>query len=245
MSKTIAVSGKGGTGKTTIAAIMIRILKEKYSNGKGILGIDADPNSCLALTLGVDVVDTISKIREQARNKKADNTGMDRTRSFEYGIQQVISEASGFDLLTMGQPEGPDCYCAANNLLRQFMDKLNSQYSYVVIDNEAGMEHLSRRTTNNVDLLFIIAEPTPIGKVTAQRISNLTKTLPIEVKETGIIWNKADSNAEVDGINNFGCVPLDNLVLEASMQGKAISDIDADSPAIMAIRKILENKLTN
>ncbi len=101
---------------------------------------------------------------------------MDRVRSFQYGIQQALTEANGFDLLTMGHPEGPSCYCAANNLLRQFMDELSETYSFVVLDNEAGMEHLSRRTTNNVDLLCIIADPNPIGEMTARRISGLADT---------------------------------------------------------------------
>lgn len=240
MTKTIAISGKGGSGKTTLAAMMIRALTAQSS--MSVLAVDADPNSCLALTMGVEVTSTIAKIREQAR-KGAPNDGMDRVRSLEYSLQQAITEAVGFDLLTMGQPEGPDCYCAANNLLRQFTDKLNSQYGFVVIDNEAGMEHLSRRTTNNIDLLCIVAEDSPIGRITAERISDLAKSLPIEVKQTGIIWNKSDSTKDLNGIQTFGCVPYDRAVEDISMQGKAINELETDSPAFLAVQQIIKQRL--
>jgi CO dehydrogenase maturation factor len=239
MATTIAISGKGGSGKTTIAAMIIRFLLEK-SDSNTVLAVDADPNSCLGLTLGIQPVSTIADIREAARAKPPTNTGMDRVRSVEYGIQQAITEAKGFDLLTMGRPEGPDCYCAVNNLLRKFLDELSSQYQFVVIDNEAGMEHLSRRTTNNVDVLFIVAEQTPIGSVTAKRIFALAKQLPISVKQIGIIWNIADSNKKLNGIDIFGHIPYDKDVFDTSMQGKTIFDIKEKNTAFLAIQKILE-----
>ena len=242
MKATIAVSGKGGTGKTTISAIIIRELIAQYS--KAVLAVDADPNACLALTLGVDTYGTVSSLREQAKAKDPTNAGIDRLTSFEYGLQQIITEASNFDLVTMGQPEGPSCYCAANNLLRKYLDKLSNQYEFVVLDNEAGMEHLSRRTTNNIDVLFIIAEPTPIGQVTAQRIFKLTRTLPITIKNTGVIWNKSNSVIDVDGINNYGTVPFDQSLVDTMMQGKSVLDIENNSPAITAIRQILKTVLS-
>ncbi len=143
----------------------------------------------------------------------------------------------------MGHPEGPSCYCAANNLLRSFMDKLNNAYSFVVLDNEAGMEHLSRRTTNNVDLLLIIAEPGSIGQITAKRIFELTRQLPITVKRSGIIWNRADSIHYMDGIESFGFVPYDRVILDCSMQSKTIFDIEINSPAFLAMWKIIEQEL--
>ena len=273
---TIAISGKGGCGKTTLAAMIIRILIDQSANGRGVLAVDADPNACLGLTMGAEVAGTIAEIREQARAKPPSNEGMDRVRSFEYGIQQAVTEAKGFDLLTMGRPEGPDCYCAANNLLRKFIDKLSAAYSFVVMDNEAGMEHLSRRTTNNVDLLCIVAESTPIGVITARRISELAEQLPISVKRIGVIWNKiADSSPmessrtatgsgqrtadskklnatrytlslpQVNAMESFGCVPYDKSVFDASIQGKTIFDIDVNSPAFSAVRKILEETVIN
>ncbi len=260
MSTTIAISGKGGSGKTTLAAMIIRVLMSQ--SVKPILAVDADPNSCLGLTLGVQPVGTVAEIREQARSRPSGNTGVDRVRSVEYGIQQAITEVNRFDLLTMGRPEGPDCYCAVNNLLRKFLDKLSDAYSFVVIDNEAGMEHLSRRTTNNVNLLCIAAESTPIGVITARRIFELAKQLPISVKQIGVIWNDnrgpspvtRDPFQEIPAtsiehrvsgieIETFGCVPYDQAVFDASMQSKTIFDLEENSPAFLAMRKILEQKL--
>jgi CO dehydrogenase maturation factor len=177
---------------------------------------------------------------------------MDRLRSFEYDIQQAITEVNGFDLLTMGRPEGPNCYCAVNNLLRKFLDELSSAYSFVVIDNEAGMEHLSRRTTNNIDLLCIAAESTPIGAITTRRIFELAKQLPISVKQIGVIWNNTlpvdDGRLTIENrkskiennIETLGCVPYDKAVFETSMQGKTIFELEDNSPAFLAVRKILE-----
>ncbi len=242
MATTIAISGKGGSGKTTLAAMIIRFLLEKSDSG-AVLTVDADPNSCLGLTLGVQPIGTVADIREDARSKPPTNTGMDRVRSVEYGIQQAITEAEGFDLLTMGRPEGPDCYCAVNNMLRRFLDELSSQYQFVVIDNEAGMEHLSRRTTNNVDVLFIVAEPTPIGSVTAKRIFALAEQLPISVKQVGIIWNRADNSKKLNGIDIFGHIPHDKAVSDISTQGKTVFDLEENDPAFLAVQKILERAL--
>jgi CO dehydrogenase maturation factor len=246
VTTTIAISGKGGSGKTTVAAIIIRLLLHRQN--KVVLAVDADPNSCLGLTMGVQPLSTIAEIREQARSKSPSGSGMSRVQSFEYGIQQAITEADGFDLLTMGRPEGPDCYCAANNLLRQFLDKLSSAYDFVVIDNEAGMEHLSRRTTNNVDFLCIVAEPTPLGAITAKRIFALAKELPISVKKIGVIWNQTrntgnEHQATSDEIETFGYIPYDKTVFDASMQGKTVFDLKEDGSAFSAVQRILEHIL--
>jgi len=242
MAISIAISGKGGSGKTTLTAMIIRLLMER-ADSRAVLAVDADPNSCLALALGVQPAGTIAEIREQARAKPPSNAGIDRLRSVEYGIQQAITEAPGFDLLTMGRPEGPNCYCAVNNMLRKFLHELSSQYQFVIIDNEAGMEHLSRRTTNNVDLLCIIAEPTPIGTLTSQRIFELAKQLPISVKKIGVIWNRAENIKEIDGIDIFGHIPYDKAVYDASMQSRTVFDLANDSPAFLAMRKILKGRL--
>jgi len=241
MTTTIAISGKGGSGKTTLAAMIIRILCEQCEGA--VLAVDADPNSCLGTMMGVKPVGTIAQVREKAAEKTVSNVAMDRVRSFEYGIQQSVTEAARFDLLTMGQPEGPGCYCAANNLLRKFLDKLSTSYRFVVIDNEAGMEHLSRRTTNSVDILCIIAEATNIGTITARRIFELSKRLPISVKAAGVIWNRIDSANGLDGIETFGSVPYDDTVFDASMQSKTTFDLKQNSPAFVALREILKRKL--
>jgi CO dehydrogenase maturation factor len=246
MAATIAISGKGGSGKTTLAAMIIRLLLGRSGRG-AILAVDADPNSSLALILGVQPAGTIADIREGARAEVPANTGMDRLRSFEYGFQQAITEASGFDLLVMGRPEGPGCYCAANNMLRKFLDQISSRYEFVVMDNEAGMEHLSRRTTNNVDLLCIVAEPTSLGKLTAGRIFELAKKLPILVKEIGVIWNRVENTSigevQLKGIETFGYVPADPAVFEASMKGKTVFELEDNTPAFLAVSGILERRL--
>ncbi len=244
MATTIAVSGKGGSGKTTIAAMITRFLLEQ-ADKKSIVVVDADPNSCLGLTLGVEPEITVADIREEARSKGASNAGMDKVRSVEYGIQQAMTETKGFDLLTMGRPEGPSCYCAVNNMLRKFMDQLGSQYDFVIIDNEAGMEHLSRRTTNNVDILIIVAEPNNIGCLTAKRIYELARKLPIDVKRKGIIWNRAENDKEMDGIDTLGHIPYDKSVFDVSMQDKTVFDIENDSPAFSEARKIFEEILVS
>lgn len=241
MATTIAISGKGGSGKTTLAAMIIRILSAETQ--KGVLAVDADPNSCLGRMLGVEPERTVAQLREQARVSKPADSGMDKVRTFEYGIAQAITESRGFDLLTMGRPEGPGCYCAINNLLRDFLDKLSSNYEFVVIDNEAGMEHLSRRTTNNVDLLCIVAEPTTLGHTTAERIFHLAKALPIAVKNIGVIFNRTDSLRKIEQIEVLGFVPFDQNVLNASMRGKTIFELEDSGPAFVAVRKILEHKL--
>jgi len=259
MVTTIAISGKGGSGKTTVAAMIVRLLCEQGVNP--ILAVDADPNSCLGLMLGVEPAGTIAEIREDARRKSPSGSGTDKLRAFELGIQQAITEANGFDLLTMGRPEGPDCYCAVNNMLRQFLDKLSAQYQFVIIDNEAGMEHLSRRTTNNVDLLCIVTEATSLGVLTAKRIFALAKQLPILIKEIGVIWNNkspiADcrltienlrrtpygGKSEIENIDTFGNIPYDQTIFDASMQGKTIFELNEDSPAFSAVKKIIDSKL--
>jgi CO dehydrogenase maturation factor len=240
MTKTIAISGKGGSGKTTLAAMIVRLLSAR--NRPAVLAVDADPNACLGITLGVESSETVSEIREKTVSQKPDS-GTDRVRSFQYGIQQVITEADGFDLLTIGQPEGPGCYCAANNLLRQFLDELRPSYQAVVIDNEAGMEHLSRRTAGSIDLLIIVAEPTAIGKVTAERILELSHTLPIAVKKIGIIWNKAENGPQLGDAEILGSIPYDESVAQAATEGKTVFDLDRNCPAFSALQKIINDAL--
>ena len=236
MTKTIAISGKGGSGKTTLAAMIVRILTQ--CDRPAVLAVDADPNACLGITLGAESTETVAQIREKTVSQKPDS-GTDRVRSFQYGIQQIITEADGFDLLTIGQPEGPGCYCAANNLLRQFLDELRPSYQAVVMDNEAGMEHLSRRTAGSIDLLLIVAEPTAIGKVTAERILALSNTLPIAVKRVGIIWNKAQEGPQLGDAEILGSIPYDESVAQAATDGKTIFDLDQKSPAFSAMQIII------
>jgi CO dehydrogenase maturation factor len=243
MAITIAVSGKGGSGKTTIASMLVRVLLERNPRAS-ILCVDADPNSCLAMALGVQSAMTVADIREQSRAKPAKAAGLDRVRTFEYDLQKAIIEAGRFDLVTMGRPEGPSCYCAVNNLLRRILDEMSAKYQFVVIDNEAGMEHLSRRTTNNVDLLCIVAEPTAVGSLTARRISELARQLPIVIKRTGLLWNKNGGDPPqqdgLEAVEVLASVPEDALVVEASRRGENVFTVPSESPAFQAVRAMVD-----
>jgi len=146
----IALSGKGGVGKTTVAALLIRALKEKEEGA--VFAVDADPNSCLADYLGFEYEETVGGIREDTlKNISNIPAGMTKERWLNYRMQQCLVESTGIDLLVMGRQEGPGCYCYVNNVLREYGDTMYRNYRYTVIDNEAGMEHLSRRTTRKMD----------------------------------------------------------------------------------------------
>ena len=173
MAFTIAVSGKGGTGKTTLTGMLINFLVRKGK--KPILAVDADANANLNEVLGVEVYQTIGDAREQM--KKDVPVGMTKDVWFEMQVQQAVIEQKDYDLIVMGRPEGPGCYCAANSLARRYIDILTDNYKYVVIDNEAGMEHLSRLTTQNVDLLFVVSDPTVRGIRTPGRILEVVREL--------------------------------------------------------------------
>jgi len=246
MSTTIAVSGKGGSGKTTLSAMIVRHLLAR--GRRGVLAVDADPNSCLGLALGVQPEVTVADLREDAlRGKLQAGPGVSRERAFEYAIHRAVAESKGFDLLAMGQPEGPKCYCAVNHLLRKYLDQASRDYRYIVVDNEAGMEHLSRRTTDAVNLLIVVAEPTPVGVLTAGRILGLSLRLPIRVEERGVLWNKAAEGAPLpqgaEELPAIGRVPLDPLVLDASMAGQTIFELDPQCAALAAVGDMLDKRL--
>jgi len=249
MAFVIAVAGKGGTGKTSISALTVKYLVGKKK--KAVLAVDADSNACLNEALGVDVHATIGHLREESLETIRGGTerpgGMSMEQLFDYQVQQSIIEAKGFDLMVMGRPEGPGCYCAANNIIRKYTDKLSETYSYVVIDNEAGMEHLSRRTTHKVDLLLIISDPTVRGIKTAKRIADLVKELNLEVDKYMLIINRVTGgegedlkkHAESLGLEVAGVVPQDYNVFQYDLQGKAIVKLPEDSAAIKEVFGIL------
>ncbi len=250
MHKTIAMVGKGGTGKTTLSALIIRYLVQ---NGhKPVLAVDADSNATLNLALGVQVDQTVGGMREDMTEniKQGDiPSGMSKDTYIEYQLQQTLVEAEGFDLLVMGRPEGPGCYCFANNLLRRHIDGLAKNYSYLVMDNEAGMEHLSRRTTQQVDQMFIVSEPTPVGILTAGRIKALSQELKLGVSDTRLVVNRAGSQVpqtvwdavQEQDLDPPIVLPMDELILEYTNQGRSLLEVPQDSPAVQEVEKLCQN----
>jgi CO dehydrogenase maturation factor len=217
------------------------------------LAVDADSNNCLNEILGVDVHATVGKLREESldivRSGAARPGGMSMEQLFDYQVQQSVIESKGFDLIVMGRPEGPGCYCAANNIIRKYTDKLSETYPYVVIDNEAGMEHLSRRTTHRVNLLIIVSDSSSRGIFTAKRINALVDELQLEIDRRAVIINRVPDNegadlkklAEEFHLDVAGIVPLDKTVNELDLKGKPIFDLPDDSKAAKAIFAILDS----
>jgi len=258
VGKTIAVAGKGGVGKTLISALLINHLS-KQQNG-AVLAIDADPSTNLYLALGIDIdsdeLESVGGIREETAISVQSGSnlgGMSKPDYLDMRIQQSIWEENDFDLLVMGRPEGPGCYCAANNMLRVSIDRLSGAYQYVVIDNEAGLEHLSRRTTRNVDVLLIIADASMRSILAAGGVSRLVEELHTQVKEQHLIVNRVPVDEKgqpslpdplleaikKQGLNLAGLIPVDRSVIEFDALGKPVGDIPADSAARRAFDKIV------
>ena len=242
MGYVIIVAGKGGTGKTTIAALIIRLLKEKRRGS--ILAVDADPNSNLAENLGLKPEQTISSILDEiSSHPESIPGGMHKERFIEYQVQAAVQEADGFDLLTMGRPEGPGCYCYVNNVLRNMMAKLIRDYDYIIIDNEAGLEHLSRRTTRAADALLVVSNATTVGLRAAGRIRDIVKELGIKTKKNLLIVNCFDRDIDKEGIKNLdldylGYIPEDEEVTKISLNGNSLLKLDNHAISINALRKI-------
>jgi len=242
MSYVIAIAGKGGTGKTTISALLVRLLKEK--NCGPVLAVDADPNSNLAEALGVKTGDTIGDILDSvAAYPEKIPAGMAKDRFIEMKVQEAIEEQAGFDLLSMGKPEGPGCYCYANNILRNIVFKLLGDYSYVIIDNEAGLEHLSRRTTRQADLLLVVSDVTPAGLRAAGRISELASDLKLEIKNKFLLLNRSSGyltkeKIQLENLKYIGNIPQDEQIAQVSLGAGSLLELSADSPALIALGKL-------
>jgi CO dehydrogenase maturation factor len=249
LSYTIAVAGKGGTGKTTVSSLVIRHFVR--AGRTPVFAVDADSNFNLNDQLGVAVASTIGGSREEMKRKINANeapAGMSKDEWLEIMMQASLIESEGFDLLVMGRPEGPGCYCAANNMLRRHLEILSGNYPVVVIDNEAGMEHLSRRTTAKIDLLLLVSEPSPVGILTAARIRDLAQEIEIEVARTGLIINRVSGpsiaarlveEARGHGLEVLGTVPLDDAVVEQAMAHLPAYRLPDDAPAVRAVDSIL------
>ncbi len=251
MGFTIAVAGKGGTGKTSLCGLTIRYLTERKRGP--VLAVDADANTNLNEVLGVKVHASVGRLREDSlaavKSTAPRPGGMSMEQLFDYQIQQAIIEATGFDLLVMGRPEGPGCYCAANNIIRKYMDKLADTYPWTVMDNEAGLEHLSRRTTQDTDLLLIISDPTVRGVMTGGRIGELVKELKLNVKRAVLIVNRAqdgETNTALrqaidrTGVEFAGFVPADDLIFDYDLNGKPLIQLPHDSKALTGFFSILD-----
>ena len=247
MSKKIAIAGKGGVGKTTTSGLIIRNLIDK--NKGTVLALDADPNSNLNEVLGVEVSSTIGMIREDFKKNAPRMTGgIFKDQMVEMNVHQALVESTSFDLLVMGRGEGPGCYCAANNLFKTYIDTLQDNYDWVVMDNEAGMEHLSRRTTSDVDWLLIVSDPSPRGILTAARIKDLAGEVNVSAGEihliVGRVDEKLDSRLEksIDekGLSLLGTINIDDSIYEMDLEGGSVFDLPEDSKALLQVRDLLE-----
>jgi CO dehydrogenase maturation factor len=249
VTRTFAVAGKGGTGKTTISALMVDYLVRQ---GKGsVLAIDADPSTNLNLALGVPLTDTVGDVREESATAAGGGRatgGMSKWDYLDLRISQALVEERGFDLLAMGRPEGPGCYCAANNILRVSVDRLSAAYDYVVIDNEAGLEHLSRRTTRDVDFLFLVSDPSLRGLIAAARVADLVDELKTTVGSVFLIVNRVLGEELPEPLTQLiherklrliGLVPADPLVADLDARGEAIVTLPLGAPSRRAVDHIL------
>lgn len=249
MKKTIAISGKGGTGKTTLTAFIIHWLSERVS--KPILVVDADSNVNLNDLLGVELKETVGRIREEMKSM-VDNLpgGMTKQQFLEYKIQSSLVETADFDLLAMGRPEGPGCYCYANNLLRDILKTLSDNYEFIIIDNEAGMEHLSRRTVQDINHLIVLSDPSIRGIKTAGRISRLLKDLKTQVREQYLVLNRVRNSLsepvkkaiENEGLRLICSIPEDKDLLALDQKGNPIWHSISHSSAYPAVEQLM-NKL--
>jgi CO dehydrogenase maturation factor len=252
VTETLAVVGKGGTGKTTFATLVIKYLREVGRTP--ILAIDADPSSNLNMALGMELGDTVGQIREDTRDQVTDGTfqpGISKPDWFQYQVLQCVVEGEDVDLLAMGRPEGPGCYCAANHMLREAVDRLGDNYRSVVIDNEAGMEHISRQTTRDVDWLFIISDPSQRGLAAAEHIVRLVASLGTRIEQSGLIINRVAGEvapelrerAESVGVPLLGLLPQDQAISRYDAEGRPLMSLDDSSAIYPAVKALLQKCL--
>lgn len=244
MTMIIAMAGKGGTGKTTIAGLFLRLFLEH--DIRPVLAVDADANANLNEVLGVDVETTLGEAREGIKGDVP--TGMTRDVYMEIKLEEALVEGEGFDLVVMGRPEGPGCYCHANTLLSRCMERLCTNYRVVIMDNEAGMEHISRLVARRADMLLIISDPTQRGVLAAQRIRNLCRELSLDIKEAHVIINRVKGELppavrgaiEAAGLRLAGSVPEDELISQYDTEGRPTVQLPHDASSIQALREIFE-----
>ncbi len=241
----IALAGKGGTGKTTLAGLIVKYLLTQSKTP--ILAVDADSNANFNEVLGLEVTSTLGDAREDMKKGKVPE-GMTKDIFMSMRMEQSVIERDGFDLIVMGQPEGAGCYCAANSLLARFLEQLTDNYPYLVMDNEAGMEHISRLTTRNVDILLIVADASRRGLQAALRIDTLAKELNIGVEKTYLVINQAKNDPPEAfmkiirdaGINHIGTLFEDEILYEYDLQGKPTIGLPMDAPIVHQAFKVFD-----
>jgi len=261
MTTTIALAGKGGVGKTTISGMVVKFLMQ--SQPGAILAIDADPSSNLNMVLGLGLDWTVGDIRENLLAQVKESLtaggaamgtiagGVTKREYLEYEIRSSLSEGDHFDLIAMRQPEGPGCYCAVNHNLRDVIDSISKNYRYVVIDNEAGMEHLSRRTTRDVQHLLIVSDPTHRGIVAAERIAGFRKEMDINIENCYLILNRVPGEippplkARLDQLEVplLGTVPADLELAEFEFSGRPLVELGDSSPVYQAVAGMMRRIL--
>ncbi len=245
MAYSFALAGKGGSGKTTLAGILIKYLLKHEKTP--VLAVDADCNANLNEVLGLEVSDTLGHAREEMKKGQVPS-GMTKDVFISMRLEQSIVESDGYDLVVMGQPEGAGCYCAANTLLTGFLERLTGNYPYMVMDNEAGMEHISRLTTNNVDVLLIVSDTSRRGLQAAVRINKLANELNIGVRKSYAIINQVKEkpsetivNILKDGdLELVGAIPEDRMIYEYDLNGRPTVELPEDSESIKAAFNIFD-----
>jgi CO dehydrogenase maturation factor len=245
----VAVSGKGGVGKTTTTALMARILSES-NPARAILVIDANPDSNLADVLGISSPKTVGMVTDDLRKaleKSEIPPTMTKEDILETRIFEILHETPSFDLLVMGRGEGEGCYCPVNAFLAHIVDRLIGNYDVTLMDMEAGLEHLSRRTDRDVDIMLVVTDPSSMGLMTAQRIKEVAKEVHIEFKKYYLVGNRwkpemepmLRERAEKLGYEFVGIVPTDDNIFNYNLTGKPLLNLPSDSPAITAVKQIL------
>ena len=254
MSFSIAVAGKGGNGKTSVSALIIRYL---IKSGRGpVLAVDADPNANLGESLGLEVKETVGLMLDTFQKAKIDiPAGMTKEAYLEFKLNSLLVESRHLDLLTMGRGEGQDCYCYPNLILRKFIDRLADNYAFIVMDNEAGMEHLSRGTTQDIDELLIVSNHSIKGVRTISRIKKLVSELKLRVKHASVLINMAPSQldqqitAELErlGLTADAIIPQDEEIYQFDLKMRPLLDLPETSTSVSAINvfmaKILDQAM--
>jgi len=261
MTISIALAGKGGVGKTTIAGMVIKYLVQNKPGP--VLAIDADPSSNLNMVLGLDLEWTVGDIRENMLAQVKSSLlgggaamgslpgGVSKHDYLDHKIRASLAEGDEFDLIAMGRTEGPGCYCAVNYNLREVIDSISKNYRYIVVDNEAGMEHLSRRTTRDVQHLLVVSDPTQRGIVAAERIASFRNELDIRIENTYLVINRLAGQmppmlkAEIDRLDIplLGTVPADDELSTFEFSGKPLVELGNESPVYQAVAGMLDSIL--